>query len=153
MAWLELKIPPPFVTILAGLLMWVISLFVAPLPVPMVFRVVLAVVLAAVGIGCIVASFRRFLRAGTTIDPHHPEDASSLITTGIYGRTRNPIYLGMLTILVAWALFLMVWPTIVGPIVFVIYITRFQILPEERSLAEHFGQAYTDYKATVRRWL
>jgi protein-S-isoprenylcysteine O-methyltransferase Ste14 len=153
MAWLELKLPPPIVTILTGLLMWVISLFVTPLPVPLLFRAVMAAALAVVGVACAVASFRRFLRAGTTIDPHHPEDASALVTTGIYARTRNPIYLGMLVVLLAWDLFLMAWPTIVGPIVFVLYITRFQIIPEERALTEKFGQAYTDYRAKVRRWL
>jgi len=153
MAWLEKRIPPPVVVILTGLLMWVVSLFAPPLPVPLLLRAVMASALAAVGIVCAGAGARGFLREGTTIDPHHPEDASSLLTTGIYSRTRNPIYLGMLVILLAWDLFLMAWPTIVGPIVFVLYITRFQILPEERALAEKFGQAYTDYKAKTRRWL
>jgi protein-S-isoprenylcysteine O-methyltransferase Ste14 len=153
MAWLELKLPPPIVTILTGLLMWAISLFVAPLPVPMLFRAVMALALAAAGIVCVAASFRRFMQAGTTIDPQHPEEASSLVTTGIYSKTRNPIYLGMLIVLLAWDLFLMAWPTIVGPIVFVLYITRFQILPEERALTDRFGQAYANYKTNVRRWL
>jgi protein-S-isoprenylcysteine O-methyltransferase Ste14 len=153
MAWLELKLPPPIVTILTGLLMWVISLFVVPLPVPLLFRAALAVAVGAVGVACIAASFRRFMRAGTTIDPQHPEEASALVTAGIYGRTRNPIYLGMLIVLLAWGVFLMAWPTVAGPIFFVLYITWFQILPEERALVERFGQAYADYKAAVRRWL
>lgn len=153
MAWLELKLPPPVVFILSGLLMWGLSLLVAPFPVPALFRAVIALAVTAVGVVCGAAGLGKFVRARTTVDPHHPEEASSLVTTGLYTRTRNPMYLGMLVVLLAWDLFLMAWPTIVGPIIFVLYITRFQIMPEERALTEKFGQAYTDYRAKVRRWL
>jgi len=82
-----------------------------------------------------------------------PEKASSLVTTGIYRFTRNPMYLGLLFVLFAWAVFLAsVW-ALLGPVAFVFYIDRFQIAPEEAILAGMFGAAYTEYKARVRRWL
>lgn len=153
MPWLEKRIPPPVILFLTGLLMWLLSLAVPPLPVPMLVRAAVAGTLAVTGVVCGAAGALGVLRARTTIDPHHPEEASALVTTGIYLRTRNPMYLGMLIVSLAWDLYLMSWPTIVGPVLFVLYLTWFQILPEERALTERFGQAYTDYKSKVRRWL
>jgi len=75
-----------------------------------------------------------------------------LVTGGIYRFTRNPMYVGLLLVLVAWATFLSSLWTLVGPLAFVLYITRFQIKPEESALATLFGQPYADYRAKVRRW-
>jgi len=63
------------------------------------------------------------------------------------------MYVGLLCVLVAWAVFLSSAWALLGPVAFVLYITRFQIEPEERALAKLFASEYTDYQAKVRRWL
>ena len=95
-----------------------------------------------------------FRRAGTTVDPTRPERASALVTTGIYSVTRNPMYLGMLLVIVAWGLCLAnTVGLILAPLAFVLYIDRVQIPREERALATAFGSDYTGYASRVRRWL
>jgi protein-S-isoprenylcysteine O-methyltransferase Ste14 len=81
-----------------------------------------------------------------------PDAASSLVVSGIYRYTRNPMYAGFLLILLGWAAFLSnILALIVLP-AFVLYMNRFQILPEERVLTTLFADEYTEYLARVRRW-
>jgi protein-S-isoprenylcysteine O-methyltransferase Ste14 len=94
-----------------------------------------------------------FRRAGTTPDPVHVDRASTLVTTGVYAWTRNPMYVGLTLLLCAWACVLAAPWTAAGPPLFAAYITRFQILPEERALSERFGEAYAAYLRRVRRWI
>jgi protein-S-isoprenylcysteine O-methyltransferase Ste14 len=76
-----------------------------------------------------------------------------LVTGGIYRLSRNPMYVGLVLFLMAWAIQLsMLWPYI-GPVFFIIYINRFQIAPEERVMENKFGVEYSAYKNKVRRWL
>ena len=82
-----------------------------------------------------------------------PQAASSLVVAGVYKITRNPMYLGLSLVLVGWAVFLWSAWALLGPVVFVAYISRFQIAPEERVLASLFGSEYSAYKTKVRRWL
>jgi protein-S-isoprenylcysteine O-methyltransferase Ste14 len=82
-----------------------------------------------------------------------PETATSLVTNGVYRYTRNPMYLGMLLVLLAWAIYLSAPAALMGPIAFWLYIQRFQIQPEERALVAMFGSAFTDYMSRVRRWI
>lgn len=110
-------------------------------------------VLACAGAGLLVAGAMSFRYAGTTVNPLRPQDASSLVTSGVYRMTRNPMYTGLLLMLLAWAVFLSaLWSFLVLP-VFVLYVTRFQIQPEERMLAVIFGETYREYTNRVRRWL
>jgi protein-S-isoprenylcysteine O-methyltransferase Ste14 len=82
-----------------------------------------------------------------------PEIASSLVTSGAYRFTRNPMYLGLCLLLVAWALFLSSLLAFVGPLLFILYMNRFQIAPEETALSTIFGEEFANYKAKVRRWI
>ena len=75
------------------------------------------------------------------------------LTTGLYRVTRNPMYLGMLLVLFGWAVFLSNLAALLIAPLFALYITRFQIIPEERVLAEKFGAAFMAYQSQVRRWL
>jgi protein-S-isoprenylcysteine O-methyltransferase Ste14 len=95
----------------------------------------------------------RFGRAGTTIDPIAIERASVLVTDGVYRWTRNPMYLAMAALLGAIAVFAAQPWLVIGPVAFVLFITRFQILPEERAMRARFGADYDAYRARVRRWL
>jgi protein-S-isoprenylcysteine O-methyltransferase Ste14 len=99
------------------------------------------------------AAFYAFWRARTTINPMKPERASTLVTRGIYRFTRNPLYLSLVLLLVAYAIRLWSLPAIGGPVVFIAYVRRFHITPEERALQAKFGDAFTEYTRRVRRWL
>ena len=68
--------------------------------------------------------------------------ASALVTGGMYRFTRNPMYLGLLLTLMGWAAFLASPPALVFLLLYVVYINRFQIEPEERTLSSLFGADY-----------
>ena len=149
---LELKIPPPIVALSVALAMWSVRLL-APSSSAAPVRVAAAVILVLVAVAFSVSGVLAFGKAKTTKNPMKPEDASSLVVTGVYKITRNPMYLGLCFLLLAWALFLWSPWALLGPLAFVAYISRFQIAPEERILATLFGAEYSAYKARVRRWL
>lgn len=112
-----------------------------------------AAVVGAVGLSVAAASVSRFRRAGTTLNPHRPDESSRLVTDGIFRRSRNPMYLALLICLVSWCVYL---GAILGWLflpLFVVVIARLQIEPEERALRERFGEEYEDYVSRVRRWI
>ncbi len=153
MLTLELKIPPLAVAILTVGAMWGMYLLFPPPEVPMIFRVVAATIISMIGLGLGLAGIISFWCAKTTVNPLKPEASSALVCSGIYRFSRNPMYLGVHFVLVAWAVFLGSAWTLLGPVAFVLYINRFQILPEERVLSARFGTAYSAYAAKARRWL
>jgi protein-S-isoprenylcysteine O-methyltransferase Ste14 len=153
MSSLELKVPPPVLALLLGLLMWLASSLVAPVEVPFGPRVGVALVLASVGLVVGIASMVSFWRAKTTINPTRPAATSSLVTSGAFRFTRNPMYLSLLLYLFAWAAYLSNLLALLFVPVYVLYINEFQIKPEERVLSSLFGPEYAAYKGRVRRWL
>ena len=150
---LEARVPPPVITVVAGVIMWGISRFAPQVAMPSGIRLGLSIAILVVGIGFSAAGILSFRRARTTLKPTKPERASSLVHTGIYRVTRNPMYLGLLFVLCAWAVFLSSGWALLGAAGFVLYMNRFQIAPEERALSALFGSEYASYKASVRRWL
>ncbi|HTH78415.1 MAG TPA: isoprenylcysteine carboxylmethyltransferase family protein [Ramlibacter sp.] len=150
---LEHKVPPPVVAVTVGAIMWGLSLpGVAALPRSHAGTAV-GIVIAALGVAAAVLGNIAFRRARTTVNPFEPETASSLVTSGIYRVTRNPMYVGMLLVLVGWAVFLANGLAVIAIALFPAYITRFQIKPEERALMALFGEQYASYSSHVRRWL
>ena len=150
---LELKVPPGVVVLLAIALMWLVARAGPRFDVALPARGVWAAIFFAAGVAIVAAGVISFRRAGTTINPLKPASASALVTTGIYRWTRNPMYLGLLLMLISWAWVLanvLAWLVLPG---FVAYLWRFQIMPEERALAALFGREFAGYKARVRRWL
>ena len=116
-------------------------------------RQFLAAVLAVVGVSFDLLGLLAFHRSRTTINPMNPSKSSALVTGGVYRVTRNPMYVGLALLLTAWAVHLSaLWP-FAGPVLFVIYMNRFQIGPEERVMRSKFGEEYAAYAARVRRWL
>ena len=150
---LELKIPPPAVALVAGLTMWWVSRYGVLEGVPPHWRIGAALVVASVGAAFDVAGIIAFGRAKTTVNPMKPEKSAALVVSGVYRITRNPMYVGMVFILLAWAVYLASPWALFGPLLFAAYITRFQIKPEERVLAGRFGAEFASYQARVRRWL
>lgn len=150
---LELRIPPPLV----GLVLAVAGWAAAPLGPVMAElagpRRLLALALLAAGLGVELSGVWAFARARTTVNPLRPERARALVTGGVYRITRNPMYLGMVLLLLAWAVQLGAALALLAPPLFIAYIGRFQIRPEEQRLQALFGDAYRAYCARVRRWL
>ncbi len=150
---LDLKVPPPVVLLVVALAMWGVSGLAPMVPLPTLARILVASAVALAGGACSVAGLVAFRRAKTTVNPMKPESATSLVSGGIYRFTRNPMYVGLLLVLVGWAVLLSSAWVFFGPLFFVLYIGRFQIAPEERALATIFGAEFTSYQQQVRRWL
>ena len=150
---LETKVPPPAVVTVVAVAMWGASKLAPLFQVPSALRLGAAVAIVWVGIGFSAAGVLAFRRARTTVNPTTPEKATSLVSSGVYRITRNPMYVGLFCVLVAWAVFLSSAWALLGPVAFALYIDRFQIAPEERALTKLFSSEYADYQAKVRRWL
>lgn len=150
---LELKIPPAVVGLAVAGVMWLGSWASPSFEFPMPFRQGLALGFGFGGVVVAVLGVVAFRRAGTTVNPLKPDTASRLVVTGIYRLTRNPMYLGMLMVLLGLAFYrsnvvaFLLLPS------FALYMNRFQIIPEEKMLTSMFGAEFTSYQATVRRWL
>jgi len=153
MCVLELKIPPGVVALGAGALMWAVASMGPSFDFPLPARGLVGAGCFASGVALAAAGVTSFRRAKTTWNPLKPETASALVTTGIYTRTRNPMYLGVLFVLLGWACILAnALAVLVLPGV-VVFLNRFQIEPEERALAARFGREFAAYRTRVRRWL
>jgi protein-S-isoprenylcysteine O-methyltransferase Ste14 len=150
---LQNRVPPPLVFLVVALAMGAVA---AALPSsglhgPFTWALTVALLLLAGLSGP--PAIRRFYRAGTTIDPVAIDRASVLVTDGVYRYSRNPMYVAMAALLGALAAFSAQPWLVLGPVAFVLYITRFQILPEERAMNLRFGAEYEAYRERVRRWL
>lgn len=152
MRFLELRVPPPIVGLVIAVGMWAAAHLPPVLQFPKPLRWIVAALLAAVGAAIALGGVMAFRRARTTVNPLKPETSAALVSTGVYTFTRNPMYLGMALVLLGWAAFLSSPWTLAGPLLFAGYITRFQIVPEERVLDGLFGAQYADYRRRVRRW-
>jgi len=150
---LENKIPPLFVALVFCILMWWISSLSAPIELSFIFRIVLSSVIIMTGLFFCAAGIICFKRANTTVNPLQPEAASSLVSSGIYRFSRNPMYVGFALFLVSFSIYLSSPHSILGVAGFILYMNKFQIEPEERALEEIFGSAFSHYKSNVRRWL
>lgn len=150
---LENKIPPPIVAVIFGILMWCVSDGLSdPREIGMV-RVAAIFLAILVGALFCLSGVMAFRSAKTTVNPLKPESASSLVKSGIYRFSRNPMYVGFALFLVSWAFYLGSNLTMFGVLGFVLFITRYQILPEERAMIALFGDEFKEYSKTVRRWL
>ena len=153
MGRLELKVPPALVLVVAALAIRGLAMLApwASFPLPGARWIAVALIVTGVavaGLGAI-----EFGRQRTTLDPMHPDKARSLVTSGVFRLSRNPMYLGFLLALlggVAWAANAL---ALLPVLAFVLYLTRFQIIPEERWMQRQFGDAYALYRSRTRRWL
>lgn len=150
---LELKIPPLVLGLFTAALMWLVARAMPGLGFRIPAHFPLSVMVAAAGAVIIAMGIVSFRQAGTTVNPMKPESSSSLVRTGMYAFTRNPMYLGFLLVLLAWAIYLSNALAFLFLPAFVFYMNRFQIEPEERALASLFGQEFVVYRSCVRRWL
>jgi protein-S-isoprenylcysteine O-methyltransferase Ste14 len=153
MRWLELRVPPVAVALIAAMAIWGLRRTFPEEGVFIPGRRAIYGTLLALGILVAVAGVIAFRRARTTVNPMKPDTTSSLVTGGIYRFTRNPMYLGFALALAAVVVFFSN-PLGLAPLVaYVVWMNLFQIAPEERALRAQFGEAFDDYCARVRRWL
>jgi len=146
------RIPPPILALLAALLMFALhrleplaTLFTSPL-----HLVGFGFIACAVAIDVI--AFLEFRRVRTTVNPLKPESASTLVTSGLFSYSRNPMYVGMVLLLAGFAIYLGTLTPWIGPPLFVLVVTRLQIAPEERALERLFGAEYSAYRSRTARW-
>ena len=150
---LELKIPPPAVGALTAAAMWAFARPGGDTATLSGAHWLIVAVLAGIGALFDFSALFAFRRAKTTVNPMKPGATTAIVHSGVYRITRNPMYVGLVFFLCAWAVYLGSPLALLGPIAFVAYITRFQIIPEERVLIRMFGVDYEAYKTRVRRWL
>ena len=118
------------------------------------FRAAIAIVLVIISMVICGLAIQAFLRLHTTVNPTRPDQSSSLVVGGIFRFSRNPMYLGFLLLLIAWAAYLGHIPSLLlAPPLFIGYMNTFQIIPEEEALSQIFGDDFTSYRKKVRRWL
>lgn len=153
MTALELKVPPVVLVAIVAVGMWALSRISPDFSIAIPAAGWVASGIALVGMAIAVLGVLAFRTAGTTVDPRVPDQSESLVVSGIYRYSRNPMYLGFLMVLCAWGLWLGNVPALLFLPAFVLYMNRFQIVAEERFMREKFGDAFTRYCTGVRRWL
>ena len=148
---METKIPPPIVTLLFGLSIYFSrGIFQA---VEVKYSFYIAILLLILGLTVLISAVRLFRKDKTTVNPLSPEQATKLVMDGVFKYSRNPMYLGMAFILGSIAVFFNLIGGIILIALFCFYITKFQIIPEERAMSNLFSQDFDKYKQTTRRWI
>ncbi len=145
------RIPPPIVTLAFILLSFWLTSYLPKLVFN--YQGLLSVLMILIGLTIMVIAVKTFKKNETTLNPLSPREASYLVTNGIFSYTRNPMYLGMIIILLGVTIYNGVYIGIIILPCFVLYLTEFQIKPEEEAMEELFSADYTDYLKRVRRWL
>jgi protein-S-isoprenylcysteine O-methyltransferase Ste14 len=150
---LELKVPPVPLAAVFALMMYGVSVVTPAYTFVIPGRVGIAIGLALLGMVIALAGVVAFRANKTTVNPLDPGAASAVVSSGVYRFSRNPMYLGFLLALAAWALYLSNALAALFLPVFVAYMNRFQIRPEERALLAKFGPAFSQYMTAVHRWI
>jgi len=150
---LELRIPPAAQFLIAMAGMWLLAKFAPALAVEIPGRRFFVVLLFCLGGIVAVPAIAAFRSAGTTVDPRRPDEAARLVVRGVYRFSRNPMYLGLLLLLVTWAIYLSNLLAFAGLPLFVLAMNRLQIRPEEAAMEAQFGDEFRAYRGSVRRWL
>lgn len=147
------RLPPPLVYLAAVVLGGLVHELVVPLPLPIGtgLRIAGAAVAGVAGVALVLAAFGLFRAIGQ--DPAPWTATPSVVTTGIYRWTRNPMYVGMgllqTAIAIGWA---NGWILALVPVVLAT-VQATAIRHEEAYLERKFGETYLAYKRSVRRWL
>ncbi len=150
---LELRVPPDVVAVVVIGLMSLLARVGVALPLAPVPRYLLGAALVLAGAVIVVRARGALARHHTAWQPGEPSRAAVLVTDGIYGLTRNPMYLGTWVFVLGVGIMFGSCLSAVGSLLYTVYVDRFQIAPEERALAVRFGDAFASYRRAVRRWV
>jgi len=149
----KFRLPPLALTAGVGCAMWLLSRVLPGLAFDFPAREILA---AGTGVGggiFTVLGVRAFRSVGTTVNPNRPDTATTLVAQGVYGISRNPMYLGFVLLTLAWGLWLANGPGMLLPAALAAHLNWRQIPREEAALGRAFGESFESYKAAVRRWI
>lgn len=149
---MKLKVPPILIFFAFAVIMYVVAKFLPIGSFNFFGRKYLVIGLLVIASIVVFISLLQFYIKKTTVNPTKIENASNLVTSGIYRYSRNPMYLGMLLVLLALGVWLGNAFNSLIAAGFVSYMNRFQIIPEEEVLLKIFGKAYSQYYTLVRRW-
>ena len=133
--------------------MWIVAPLEPAVRIDRDLRLAVAGIIALSSLIVLALGILAFRKAKTTIDPVRIDLASSVVTHGVFRYTRNPMYVGLTGLLLGWGVLLAAPWGLLGPAAFVLFINRFQIIPEERVMASKFGRDYEEYHKRVRRWM
>ena len=147
---MQTKIPPPIVTLIFIGILYLSNSLITPFE--LAYQSLIGIFLILSGLGILIASVRVFRKVGTTVNPVDPNQATMLVVEGPFTFSRNPMYLGMSEMLIGFGFIFGAWLTLPIVALFIIYITIFQILPEEEVMKEKF-ENYDEYCSKVRRWI
>ena len=153
MSNVKLKIPPVALTLSAALLIWLCNRFIPLYRLDVAVQQPVAFLMGSCGSIIALIAVGAFIKNKTTVDPRSPEKADTLVITGLYRYSRNPMYVGLLLMLVGLALYGGAVSGFGVVILFVGYMNRFQIVPEEFALQQKFGDRFSEYREKVRRWI
>mgnify|MGYP001182567031 FL=1 len=148
---METKIPPPIVTLVFGLSIYFSRGIFQVVEIKYSFY--FGILLLILGFIILISAVRLFRKDETTVNPLSPEQATKLVTDGIFKYSRNPMYLGMALVLGSIAIFFNLIGGIILVALFCAYITKFQILPEERAMRDLFSDDFDKYTKVTRRWI
>ncbi|AHI28059.1 methyltransferase family protein [Marinobacter similis] len=150
---LELKVPPVVLVAIAVGGMWAVAGLSPALNFAIPGVAGWSTGIAAFGVCIAILGVLQFRVAETTVDPRVPNQSTNLVVSGVYRYSRNPMYLGFFLVLCAWGLYLGSVISLLFLPVFILYMNRFQIVPEERFMHEQFGEVYDKFRSEVRRWI
>ena len=150
---MRLIVPPPLQAGVCAGGMWLVAKYVPEFAVDFQWSTYFTAFLVFIGVCIDFAALAVFFRSKTTVSPIAPQKTSRLVVSGVYKFSRNPMYLGLAFILSGFGFWLENLATFLFIPVFIWYVTRYQIIPEEEILLEKFGLEYADYVSKVRRWI
>ena len=148
---MKTKIPPPIITLICIVLNYLSTYLINPIKFPN--TEIISGLIFLLGLFTAIFAILLFKKDKTTVNPIDPEETTTLVTTGIFSITRNPMYLGLFFLISSTVLFFGSWLGIIILVIFVWYINKFQIIPEEQAMEKLFGKKYNEYKKNVRRWI
>ena len=146
-----IKIPPPILVIILTSLVYFSSTKLELIYLP--YRQIFSVIILIIGLIIIVSPVVDFIKSKTTVNPVKFKNVNRLVTTGIYRYSRNPMYLGMILIIISTTIYYLNFLSVFSPLIFYIWINKFQINREEIFLEDKFGSEYLKYKSKTRRWI
>ena len=148
---IKTKFPPPLVALTFGFLInYTKNIFPK---IEIKNEIIFGSFMIISGLIIILSAIILFKKYQTTISPLNPSNATKLITDGIYKFSRNPMYLGLLLVLVGISIILNLTGGFFFILLFILYINLFQIIPEENAMVDLFKDEFLEYKKNVRRWI
>lgn len=147
---LKNKIPPPVVALFFLALIF-LTRGLASIEFP--YQSSVPALILAAAIATMIYGVLEFRRLETTVNPLQPEKSTALVTSGVFRFSRNPMYLGLLGILISASIFFGALTAVVILPLFILYMNVFQISPEEKAMEKLFAGEYNEYRAQVRRWI